>query len=161
MHHFIAINEFKLELQSGNARFWSKRMFFQPCDLQIWQTTLKNNRTLLLSNIKIFHHFIVICEFKLELQSGKDLVGFWPLWPWPVTLTFCVDTTLVNGNNSWKFSDDTMTGTLQKRWNRRTDRRTSVLHIWNKYQVKLDAPHSAQTYSCSHFLAVTDGLKCS
>ena len=26
--------------------------------------------------------------------------------------------------------------------------RTSVLHIWYKYQVKLDAPHSAPTYLC-------------
>ena len=35
-----------------------------------------------------------------------------------------------------------------------TDRRTSVLHIWYKYQVKLDAPHSALTYLCSQLLAV-------
>ena len=34
------------------------------------------------------------------------------------------------------------------------DKRTSVLHIWYKYQVKLDAPHSAPTYLCSHLLAV-------
>ena len=33
------------------------------------------------------------------------------------------------------------------------DRQTSVLHIWYKYQVKLDAPHSALTYLCSHLLA--------
>ena len=29
---------------------------------------------------------------------------------WPLTLTFCMDITFVNGNNSWKFHDDTMTG---------------------------------------------------
>ena len=33
-------------------------------------------------------------------------------------------------------------------------RRTSVLHIWYKYQGKLDALHSAPTYLCSHRLAV-------
>ena len=33
-------------------------------------------------------------------------------------------------------------------------RQTSVLHIWYKYQVKLDASHSAPTYLCSHLLAV-------
>ena len=41
-------------------------------------------------------------------------------------------------------------------WNlvyRQTDGRTSVLHIWYKYQVKLDAPHSALTYLWSHLLA--------
>ena len=36
----------------------------------------------------------------------------------------------------------------------RTHGRTSVLHIWYKYQGKLDAPHSAPTYLCSHLLAV-------
>ena len=30
VHHFIAINEFKLELQSGNAQFGSKLMIFVP-----------------------------------------------------------------------------------------------------------------------------------
>ena len=29
----------------------------------------------------------------------------------PLTLTFCMDVTFVNGNNSWEFYDDTMTGT--------------------------------------------------
>ena len=45
-----------------------------------------------------------------------------------------------------------------------TDRWTSVLHIWYKYQVKLDALHSAPTYLCGHLLAVifldqTDKMK--
>ena len=30
---------------------------------------------------------------------------------WPMTLTLCMDITSVIGNNSWKFRDDTMTGT--------------------------------------------------
>ena len=30
---------------------------------------------------------------------------------WPLTLTFRMDITSVNGNNFWKFHDDTMTGT--------------------------------------------------
>ena len=29
----------------------------------------------------------------------------------PLTLTFCMDLTLVIGKNSWKFNDDTMMGT--------------------------------------------------
>ena len=31
------------------------------------------------------HHFIIICEFKLKLQSGSGEVALWPLWPWPLT----------------------------------------------------------------------------
>ena len=41
VHHFKAISEFKLELQSGNAQFGSKlAIFFVPCDLEIWWMTL-------------------------------------------------------------------------------------------------------------------------
>ena len=53
VHHFIAISEFKLKLQSGNAQFGSKSTIFEPCYLQIWRMTLKNNRAPLLSNIKL------------------------------------------------------------------------------------------------------------
>ena len=48
VNHFIAINEFKLKLQSGNGQLGSKlAIFFVPCDLEIWRMTLKNNRALL------------------------------------------------------------------------------------------------------------------
>ena len=40
VHHFIAIGEFKLELQSGNAQYWSKSMLFIPCELRFWRMTL-------------------------------------------------------------------------------------------------------------------------
>ena len=83
-------------------------------------------------------------------KLGFDLCDF---DRWPLTLTFCMDITFVNGNNSWKFHD-TMRGTLWKWCQRQTDGRTSVLHIWHKHQVKLDAPDSAPTYLCSHLLAV-------
>ena len=42
VHHFIAICEFKMELQSGNTKFGSNRRFFVPYDLEIWRMTLKN-----------------------------------------------------------------------------------------------------------------------
>ena len=80
----------------------------------------------------VVHNFKAISEFKLKLQCRNsqfwsksaifcpvwprnltDDLGFWPLWPWP--LTFYMDTTSIIGDNSWKFQDDTMTGTLWKR----------------------------------------------
>ena len=70
VHLFIAIGEFKLELQSGNAQFRSK-LIFCPCDLEIWWMTLKNNRAPLYAVSSFVHHFIPIGEFKLELQSGN------------------------------------------------------------------------------------------
>ena len=57
VHHFVAIGEFKLELQSRNAQFGSKSMIFSACDLEIWQMTCKNNRAPLLSNIKLCASF--------------------------------------------------------------------------------------------------------
>ena len=56
VHHFIAISEFKLKLQSGNAKFGSKSFFFL-CDLEIWLMTLKNNRTPLLCYFKLCASF--------------------------------------------------------------------------------------------------------
>ena len=54
VHHFVAIGEFKLELQSGNTQCGSNSAILAPCDLEIWRMTLKNNRAPLLSNIKLY-----------------------------------------------------------------------------------------------------------
>ena len=143
------------------------RRFLEPCDLEIWRMTLKNNRAPLLCYFKLWasfrshwwiqtavtvrnrpiwvtlddfwsrvtlkfdgwswktighhswaassymHHFIVICEFKLELQSGNVKLGcsLYDLDLWPMTSTFCMDLILVIGNNSWKFHNDAIRGT--------------------------------------------------
>ena len=42
----------------------------------------------------------------------------------PLTLTFCMDVTLVRGDNSWKFHDDAMMGTQSKRCDGQTDGQT-------------------------------------
>ena len=87
VQHFIAIGEFKLELQSGNAQFGSKLTIFLACDLEIWWMTLKNYRAPLLSNIKLyasFHHHMWI---QTEVTVRKWL-------SWVVTsviLTFDLD----------------------------------------------------------------------
>ena len=89
----------------------SNSAILAPCDLEIWRMTLKNNRAPLLSNIKLyvsFHHHMWI---QTGVTVRKRKFGSWPLWPWPLTLTFCMDLTLVQCDNSWKFHDDTMMGT--------------------------------------------------
>ena len=57
VHHFKAIGEFKLKLQSGNGQFGSKSPFFVPCDLEISWATLENSRTPLLYLIKFYESF--------------------------------------------------------------------------------------------------------
>ena len=90
VHHFKSIGEVKLELQSGNAQLGSQLVIFCPCDLEIWQMTLKNNRAPLYTTLSFAHHFKAIGEFKLELQSGNAQFGsksmiFLAVWPWNLT----------------------------------------------------------------------------
>ena len=114
------------------------RRFLEPCDLEIWRMTLKNNWAPLLSNIKLytsFHRNMWIqtgVTVRKRLKWGHDLCD---LDLWPLTLTFCMDIASVHGNNSWRFHDDTMAGTLWKRCDGRTDGQTerSVLEAaWSQ-----------------------------
>ena len=69
VHDFVAIGEFKLQLQSGNAqsgsnatifrgvRPWNLTRFLEACDLEIWQMTLQNNRAPLLCYFKLSTSF--------------------------------------------------------------------------------------------------------
>ena len=91
--------------------------FFVPCDLEIGQMTLKNNRAPLLCHIKLcasFHHHMWI-QTGVTVRKRDKLGHLCDLDLRPLTLTFCMDITLVNGNHCWKFHDDTMTGTLSTR----------------------------------------------
>ena len=94
VHHFVAIGEIKLELQSGNAQSGSNSTILKPCDLDIWRMTLKNNRAPLLSNIK----FYASCHHHMWIQTGVTVrkrlswvvtsVTFtFDLWPWPFAWT--------------------------------------------------------------------------
>ena len=74
VYHFKAFHEFKLELQSRNATFQSKLVFFSR-DIKIWQMTLKNNKTPLLSYFKLCVSF----HSHMSIQNG---VTAWKLQIW-------------------------------------------------------------------------------
>ena len=57
VYHFVAIGEYKLELQSGNAQSGSNATLLEPCDLEIWRMTFKNNRAPLLCYFKLCASF--------------------------------------------------------------------------------------------------------
>ena len=59
VQHFIAIGEFKLELLSGQERpnLGQNQRFLEPCDLEIWRMTLKNNGAPLLCYFKLYASF--------------------------------------------------------------------------------------------------------
>ena len=82
------VNLETIELQSGDAQFGSKSMFYVLCDLEIRQLTLKIGH-LFYATSSFVHHFIAIGEFKLDLQSRNAQFGsisfFFAVWPWNFT----------------------------------------------------------------------------
>ena len=90
VHHFVAIGEFKLKLQSGSAQLWSKLMIFGPFDLEIWRMTLKNNRAPLLCCFKLCASFYSHQWIQTRVTVRKS-----PIWVkidvfcrvWPSNLT--------------------------------------------------------------------------
>ena len=128
--HFITICEFKLELQSGNAQFGSKSAIF--CPVWSWNLTddLENNKVPLLSYFKLcasFHnHWWIQTGVTVWQPQNWDKICFClcDIDLWPLTLTFCMNITFVNGNNSLRCHDDTMRVTFWKRCHRRTGWRT-------------------------------------
>ena len=72
MHNFVAIGEFKLELQSGNAQFGSNsKIFFSRVTLKFDAWPWKTIGHLFNAASSFVHHFVAIGELKLEWESGK------------------------------------------------------------------------------------------
>ena len=76
MHHFIAIGEFKLKLQSGYAQFGSKlAIFLSRVTLKFDGWPWKTIGHLFYATSSFVHHFVAIGKFKQELQSGNAQFG--------------------------------------------------------------------------------------
>ena len=93
-HQFLAISEFKLELQAGNAKFGSKSAFIVLCDLELWRMTLKNNRAPLLCCFKLYaslhsnqwiHTGVTVRKRLIPVKIGDFLSRVtlkFDIWPW-------------------------------------------------------------------------------
>ena len=86
VHHFVAIGEFKLELQSGNAQSGSNLTVFKSrATLKFDRWPCKTIGHLLYATSSFVYHFILIGEFKFELQSRNARFGsksiFLAVWP--------------------------------------------------------------------------------
>ena len=74
LHHFVAIGEFKLELQCGNAEFGSKSTIFLavwPCNLT---DDLENNRAPLLCYFKLCASFRSHWGIQTRVRVRKPLI---------------------------------------------------------------------------------------
>ena len=91
VHHFKAIGEFKLELQSGNTQFASKSAIFLSCvNLKFDGWSWKTIRHLFYAASSLMHHFIAISEFNFSYSPETPKFGsksaiFCPVWPWNLT----------------------------------------------------------------------------
>ena len=100
VHHFIAIGEFKLELESGNAQFGSKSTTFLAVslwnltgDLEKHQAPKQHQALCIISSLYVNSNW----SYCLEMAKLGDHLCDLDLDLWPLTLTFCMD---VIGNNS-------------------------------------------------------------
>ena len=69
--------------------------------LKFYRWPWKTTGHLFYAHSSFLHHFVAIHELQFELQSRNGPIGFClcDLDLWPLTLTFCMDITFVNGNN--------------------------------------------------------------
>ena len=132
VYDFVAIGEFKLELQSGNAQSRSNSTIFRAVWLEIWRMTLKNNRAPLLSNIKLyasFHHHMwiqtgVTVRKRLSWVVTSVTLTF-DLWPWTFAWTLLWSLVITPENfmmiRWWEHSQK---GVTDRQTDGQTDRRT-------------------------------------
>ena len=75
VQHFIAIGEFKLELQSRNAQSGSNSTIFRGCDFEILRMTFQNNRAPFLCYFKLCAAFHSHWWIQTEITVWKH-----PIW---------------------------------------------------------------------------------
>ena len=91
MHHFIAIGQFKLELEVWKRQIQVKiGHFLSRVTLKFDRWPWKTIGHLSYAASSFVHHFIAIGQFKVELQSGNAKFGsksaiFCPMWPQNLT----------------------------------------------------------------------------
>ena len=106
--------------------------FFMPCDLEIWQMTLTNNRAPLLSNIKLcasFHHYmwiqtgVTVWKWLSWVLTSVTLT--FDLWPWTFAWASLLSLVITPEKFMmiwwWEYSQKGVTDGLT---DRRTDRQT-------------------------------------
>ena len=106
--------------------------FLEPCELEIWRMTFKNNRAPLLSIIKIYasfhHHMWIQTRVTVRKRLSWVLTSVtltFDLWPWPFAWTSLLSLVITPENFMmiwwWEHGEKGVT-------DRRTDGRTDRLN---------------------------------
>ena len=107
------------------------RRFFEPCDLEIWRMTLKNNRAPLLSNIKLYASFHrnmwiqtgVTIRKRLNMVMTSVTLTF-DLWPWPFAWTSLLSLVMTPENFMMiRWGEHSQKGVTDGQTDRQTDRK--------------------------------------
>ena len=120
------------EVRVRKRPIWVKfRHFLEPCDLEIWRMTFKNNRAPLLSIIKLY-----ACYCHMWIQTGvrvrkrlswvlTSVTLTFDLWPWPFAWTSLLTMVITPENfmmiRWWEHGEKGVTDRRTDSW---TDRRT-------------------------------------
>ena len=116
--------------------------FLEPCDLEIWRMTLKNNRAPLLSTIKLcasFHHHtwiqtIVTVRKRLSWVLTSVTLTF-DLWPWPFAWTPLLSLVITPENFMMiRWLEHGEKGVTDGQTDRRTDW-TSHIAAWSQLKI--------------------------
>ena len=114
------------------------RRFLEPCDLEIWRMTFKNNRAPLLSIVKLyasFHHHMwiqtwVTVRKRLSWVVTSVTLTF-DLWPWPFAWTSLLSLVITPENfmmiRWWEHSQK---GVTDRQTDGQTDRQTDGRTDW-------------------------------
>ena len=107
--------------------------FWEPCDLEIWRMTLKNNRAPLLSNVKLYasfhHHMWIQTEVTVRKRLSWVVTSVtltFDLWPWPFAWTSLLSLVITPANfmmiRWWEYSQKGVTdGQMDGRTDGQTD----------------------------------------
>ena len=103
--------------------------FFEPCDLELWQMTCKNNRAPLLGIIKLCLSFRCHIWIPIGVTVRKQLSGVmisvtvtFNLWPWPFTWTSFLSMVITCGNFMMiQWQEHSEKGVTDRRTDGRTD----------------------------------------
>ena len=131
--------------------------FLQPCDLEIWRMTLRNNRAPLLSIIELyasFHHHMWIQTGVTVRKRLSWVVTFvtltFDLWPWPFAWTLLLSLVITPENfmmiRWWEHSQK---GVTDRQTDGRTDRQTDwTIHraAWSQLKRTLGRKFAEDIY---------------
>ena len=144
------------------------RRFLEPCDLEIWRMTLKNNRAPLLCCFQLcawFHcHMWIQTGVRVRKRLSWVLTSVtltFDLWPWPFAWTSLLTMVITPENfmmiRWWEHGEK---GVTDRRTDGRTDRRTDGRTDWTSHiaawsQLKtIGHLYYATSSSMHHFVAI-------